>query len=221
MAKVDSKTSDGVEALISKIRDDGVEAARREAEQLLESARREATKLVADARAEAEQLHREARKNIESEKAAAEGALALAARDTRVQLEERVLDAFERWVKRLVSDFLSDPENVRALVLVLAGRAVDEFVQDRDRQILANEALFSDAEANPELMDRTRRAVLGLSGDVLREGIELVPSSEIEGGARVRLVDERLELDLNPDTISQLMLRHMLPRFRGILEDRE
>jgi V/A-type H+-transporting ATPase subunit E len=52
---------------------------------------------------------------------------------------------------------------------------------------------------------------------VLREGIELIPSNEIQAGARVRLVDDDLEIDLSDEAVSEMMLKLLLPRYRRIL----
>ena len=46
----------------------------------------------------------------------------------------------------------------------------------------------------------------------------IIPSSEVEGGARVRVVGEDLEIDLTNEAISKLLLKHLLPRYRAILE---
>ena len=40
----------------------------------------------------------------------------------------------------------------------------------------------------------------------------------VAGGARVRLVGEDLEIDLTDDAVSQLLLKHLLPRYRAILQ---
>jgi V/A-type H+-transporting ATPase subunit E len=53
---------------------------------------------------------------------------------------------------------------------------------------------------------------------MLREGLTLVPDSEIEGGARVRLVQDQLEIDLSDRAISRLIAQRLLPRFRAILD---
>ena len=47
---------------------------------------------------------------------------------------------------------------------------------------------------------------------------EIIPSSEVSGGARVRVVGDNLEFDLTDEAISKLLLKHLLPRYRGILE---
>jgi V/A-type H+-transporting ATPase subunit E len=68
-----------------------------------------------------------------------------------------------------------------------------------------------------ELDEFLRKSAVALSGDVLRQGIELIPSNEVQGGARVRLVGEDLEIDMSDQALSQMMLKLLLPRYRKIL----
>ena len=215
------QTSSGVQELIARIRDDGVQAGRQEAEQLLADAQRQAARLLEDARAEVEQMRQKARAEIQTEETAALEALKLAARDTGLRLEAEVVSAFESCVKRLVSPVAHDGSVIRALLLVLAGHAVEEFVKDDEIQVLVSDLLFKEADESPELQQRVRQEVLGITGEMLREGVELIASSEVEGGARVRLVGENLEIDLTDDAIHRVLMKHLLPRFRRILEGSE
>jgi V/A-type H+-transporting ATPase subunit E len=215
------QTSSGVQDLIARIRDDGVQAGRQEAEQLLADAQRQAARLLEDARAEVEQMRQKARAEIQTEETAALEALKLAARDTGLRLEAEVVSAFESCVKRLVSPVAHDGSVIRALLLVLAGHAVEEFVKDEEIQVLVSDLLFKEADESPELKERVRQEVLGITGEMLREGVELIPSSEVEGGARVRLVGENLEIDLTEAAIHRVLMKHLLPRFRGIFEGNE
>ena len=215
------QTSSGVQKLIARIRDDGVQAGRQEAEQLLADAQRQAARLLEDARAEVEQMRQKARAEIQTEETAALEALKLAARDTGLRLEAEVVSAFESCVKRLVSPVAHDGSVIRALLLVLAGHAVEEFVKQEEIQVLVSDLLFKEADESPELKERVRHEVLGITGEMLREGVELIPSSEVEGGARVRLVGENLEIDLTEAAIHRVLMKHLLPRFRGILEGSE
>jgi V/A-type H+-transporting ATPase subunit E len=215
------QTSSGVQDLIARIRDDGVQAGRQEAEQLLADAQRQAARLLEDARAEVEQMRQKARAEIQTEETAALEALKLAARDTGLRLEAEVVSAFESCVKRLVSPVAHDGSVIRALLLVLAGHAVEEFVKDEEIQVLVSDLLFKEADESPELKERVRQEVLGITGEMLREGVELIPSSEVEGGARVRLVGENLEIDLTEAAIHRVLMKHLLPRFRRILDGSE
>jgi V/A-type H+-transporting ATPase subunit E len=221
MAEEPLPKSAGVQDLISRIRDEGVESGKQEASRLASDAQLQATRMLEDARAEVEAMRQKARAEIETEKNAALEALKLAARDTGLRLESDVVSAFESCVKRLVSPALRDPELIQALVLVLAGHTVEKFVKDREIQVLVSDVLFKQAGESQELDERARQAVLGITGDMLREGIELIPSSEVEGGARVRLVGENLEVDLTQETVHKVLMKHLLPRFRAILEGAE
>ncbi|MDJ0849503.1 MAG: hypothetical protein QNK04_14115 [Myxococcota bacterium] len=217
----ETPNASGVQDLIARIRDEGVQAGSDEAQRLVTEARAEAARLVADAQAQAEQLRQKTTEEIESFKHAAIEALKMAARDSELQLEAEVLAAFERHVKRLIAPVTHDGSFMRALVLVLAGQAVDEHLQDKRLQILVSDMLAGKEQENQDLGQFIREGVLGISGEMLREGVELIPSSEVPGGARVRVVGEELELDLTDEAVAKLLLKHLLPRYRAILSGAE
>lgn len=213
----DTKTPSGVQDLIERIRDQGVQAAQDEADRLLRDARQQATEIVAQARAEADAMQEKARAEIEAYRAASLDALQLAARDTVLDLKARVMARFEEFVKRLVVSATRDKELVRSLVLVLAGHAADEFIKDKEVEVRISSALLED-ETGPVFEEEGKLAILGLSSDMLREGLELVSDRDVEGGARVRLVKDKLEIDLSDRAVSRMIAQRMLPRFKAILE---
>jgi V/A-type H+-transporting ATPase subunit E len=212
-----NKTSSGVHELISRIRDEGVQAGKQEAEKVLQEARGEAARILADAQAESQALREKTQADVDAYRAAALESLKLSARDTVLQLKSKVASAFEVFVRRLVTSATRDEELIKAIVLVLAGRAADEFIKDKEIQILVNDAILT-GKSDPKLRERGKQAILTLSSDMLREGIELVPSREEKGGARVRLVKDKLEIDLSEKAIAQMLYQQILPRFRAILE---
>ena len=63
-----------------------------------------------------------------------------------------------------------------------------------------------------------RKVTLGISADMLREGIQLVPVDHEHGGVRVELVGEDVEVDLSERTVADLLLAQLLPRYRAITE---
>lgn len=217
----ETRGASGVQELISRIRDDGVQAGKEEANRIVAEARREAARLVAEAKTQAEEMQQKASAEIESVKQAALEALKMAARDTRLWLGGEVLAAFQRHVKRLVAPVTHDGSFMRALVLVLAGHAVEDYLKDKQLQILVSDLLAGKDRDNEDLDKVIREGVLGISGDMLRQGVEIVPSSEVSGGARVRVVGEDLEIDLTDEAVSTLLLKHLLPRYRAILEGSE
>ena len=201
--------------MIDRIRDQGVQAAQDEADRLLRDARKQATEIVAQAKAEAEAAQVQARAETEAHRAAALDALQLAARDTVLDLKARVMARFEEFVKRLVVSATRDKELVRSIVLVLAGHAADEFIKDKEIEVRISKSLL---EGETRLKEEGKLAILGLSSDMLREGLELLPDGDIEGGARVRLVKDKLEIDLSDRAIARMISQRLLPRFKAILE---
>lgn len=205
----------GVQELIDRIRSEGVQSAQDEADRLLAQARAEAARMLAEATAEAAAMKRAAQEAIETERTAAIAALRIAARDTGLQLRTAVFSAFEEHVRRLVTDVTTDGSVLRDLIMVLAGRAASEVLEGQDAVILIPGALSE--EASVELEQFLRNSAAALSGQVLRQGIELIPSAEVRGGARVQLVGQDLEIDLSDEALSEMMLSLLLPRYRAIL----
>ena len=210
-------TSSGVQDLITRIRDEGVQAGKQEADTLLADARAQAASIVAEAKAQAAALHDEATANIDKEHAAALEALKIAARDAVLGLDAQVLGAFERHVRQLVSLETRDRDLVKGLVLALAGQAWEEQIKGKHAEVLIAKTLFEEHNQK-EVRKRTRSMVLGLTREMLGEGIDLIPADDVQGGARVRLVGEDLEIDLTEKAIGDLILKRLLPRYRSILE---
>lgn len=209
--------SDGVQNLIQRIRDEGVQAARLEADNILREARQQAAQILSTAQADANACQAKAQADIDAYQTAAQEALRLSARDTVLNLKSQIGAQFETFVKRLVTDAMHDKELIRALVLVLAGQSVHEFIANKDIEIMVSKSIFS-GQPNPEMRERTKQSILSLSSDMLREGVTLLPDKSLEGGARVRLVDEKLEIDLSDRTVARMIYERILPRFRSIVE---
>jgi V/A-type H+-transporting ATPase subunit E len=207
--------SSGVKVLIDRIRDEGVQSARDEADRIISEAKAQAARILSEAKAEAASVKKEAQASMEREQTATIEALRIAARDTGLELRSAIMSAFEEHVRRLVTDVTTDGSVLRDMILVLAGRAAEEFIKDEDAVILIPSRLADEVSA--ELEDFLKQSSVAFSADVLRKGVELIPSNEIQGGARVRLVGEDLEIDLSDEALSEMMLKMLLPRYRRIL----
>lgn len=72
----ETKNTSGVQELINRIRDQGVQAARSEGEQLLLEARQQANELIAQARAESDAIREKTQADMEAYKTASLDALA-------------------------------------------------------------------------------------------------------------------------------------------------
>jgi V/A-type H+-transporting ATPase subunit E len=215
-----NKTDSGVQNLVDRIRDQGILAANEKANKIVRDAEAKSAKILADAKLEVEKLRETARLEIEANHAAALEALKLSARDAVLQLKAKVSSEFEVFVQRLVTSATRDEQFIKAIVLVLAGHVQEELIGDKDIQILISELILT-GKSNEELGERGKQTILSLSSEMLREGVELIPSSDIQGGANVRLVKDKLEIDLSDKAIASLLYQRIMPRFQAILEGYE
>ncbi len=211
------KTNHGVQVLIDRIRDQGVRAAEEEAARIVREAEIKAAKLLAEAKAEADRMREQAKAKIESDQQACLEGLRLSVRDAVLKLKARLSSEFEGFVKRLVTSATRDEELIKALVLVLAGQAAEEVIRHKDIHVMVSKVLLTGVP-DEELRAHGKNIILQLSSDMLREGVELIPADDIDGGARVRLVGDELEIDLSDQAITRLLAERMLPRFRRILD---
>ncbi|MDJ0888383.1 MAG: hypothetical protein QNI89_13825 [Desulfobacterales bacterium] len=222
----ETENATGVQDLINRLRDDGVRAGQDKADQVLRDARKQAAEIVSQAKAEAEEMLEKARNEIETEKSSAIESLKIAIRDTELKMEAELKATFAAHVKRLVSVEMRDLEFLKQIILAIAGLAAgDKACGEQPVNILLPENLFRSDKRETRLTqegrDNFRRLVLGITGDMLREGVDLKPSESIGGGIRIQLVGEDLEIDLSDKAISELLLQTMLRRYRSLVAGAE
>jgi len=232
MAKenIDSKphepeaTASGVEELIKRLRHDGVEAGREEAERIINDAESRANWLVNQATEQAEEIVTKARREADRFRSAAEEALQVAARDAVLQMKDQLAQQFSDEIARLVRHEMEHEVLLERLILEVAGRVRrDASLDDAERiEILlpAGARDLADLRDDPEELrhGELSRYVIDVAGNLLRDGVTLKPSEEVKEGIRIRLTDEQIEMDLSSDAIAAHLLEHLLPRFRALLE---
>lgn len=215
------KLSSGVEELIERLRDEGVKAGNQEASKVLEEAEHKAQQIIEQAKTQASDILSNARSEIETEQNAARESLRIAIRDTTLELEQELKSRFDAHVRRLVSKELEDKEFLKKLILAIAGVATYNLSKDQYLDLLLTSELFEFEEEDVNLTklgkERLRYFILGITGDMLREGIELSPSRDINKGIRIKLAGEDLEIDLTENAISDLLLKYILPRYKEIV----
>jgi V/A-type H+-transporting ATPase subunit E len=201
------------------LRDEGITQGREQAEALVTAAQQQAADLVATAQREADAILARATEEAEKLKAAGEDAIRLAMRDTILALEGDLLKAFLDRLRRLVKGVLADPAFLQRLILEVAGRVAPTGEQRADVLLPAALVSLEDLQSKPEeaTPGTLMHFVLSLGGGMLREGMQFGISEDGEAGIHVRLVEEDVQIDLTESAISQLLLRHMLPRFRALL----
>lgn len=212
----------GVEALIERLRQQGVEQGQQEAARLVEEAERRADWLLEQARQEADTLLRRAREEAERLRRAGEDALKLAARDMNLQLREQLAQTFADRVRMQVSEQLDSGEFIREVIREVVIQACQDatLCSMPQVQILLPEGVvgLEELRRNPHAyregkLSQYVQEQLNLQ---LREGVSL--DLHDGRGIRIRCNGEDAEIDLGDRALAELLLRHLQPRFRAILE---
>ncbi|NOE17599.1 hypothetical protein GS634_05620 [Ruegeria atlantica] len=221
MAK-DRTIAHGVDALIDKLRNDGVAAGQAEAEKLRAEAKAEAARIVAEAKREADELKKKARTETDNYRAAGEEALNTAMRDAVLTMKAGLTDRFKADVERLVTKEMSDPELLRQMILEVVGRAGEGANLNGKAFVVlpARVATQEDIKQNADDIQsgKLTKYVLGLTAKMLRESIELHAADDVQEGIRVRAEDQGVVLDLTDKAVASLLMEHLQPRFRAVLE---
>lgn len=211
----------GVDKLISRLRDAGIEQGRSQAEALIKAARQQASDIVAAATREADAIAVKAKEEAAKLKAAGEDAVRLAMRDSILSLEGDLMRDVQHRLQGLVKAALEEEAFLQRLILEVAGKAAPALAQGGRAEVLLppefaslDELRRKPEEAKPGTL---MHFVLTLGGGVLREGVSFGAGDDGQAGIRIQLVDEDMRVELTDKAISELLLRHLLPRFRALL----
>jgi V/A-type H+/Na+-transporting ATPase subunit E len=210
--------SSGVEDLIARLRDEGINEGRSEAGALVSAAQLEVAELLAKAKQQAAGIVATAKREADKVKAGGEDAVRLSMRDTILSLEGDLLKAFADRLRRLVKGALADPAFLQRVILEVAGRAAPK-AKRAELLLSAEMVTLEDLQSKPEQAKpgTLMHFVLSLGGEMLREGMKFGVADDSEAGIRVKVVDENLQIDLTESAVSELLLTHMLPRYRALL----
>jgi V/A-type H+/Na+-transporting ATPase subunit E len=216
--------SSGVQELINKLHQEGVASGESLAEQIVANARKESIQILDQARAEADKMMADAR--LECEKFVEHGhaALRLASRDVRLRVREACFEEFKNRLKRLVGFTLQDRRFLEEFILEVARKTQPE---TNNKQL---RVLLPAGESTPEELAREVSGVqpgsmaafvLGLTADLLREGLTFGVSDNPSPGITIQIVEDDVQLELTDETLTALLLQYLAPRYRAVLEKDE
>jgi V/A-type H+-transporting ATPase subunit E len=214
----------GVEALIRKLREEGVAAGQKKAEEIVADAQKRSEWILQEAEREAQLLLKNAREESELMKAAGQDALKLAARETLLMVRDSLLVGFDQEVVRLVSQEMAKEECLRQIILELAGRLRKESGLDDNRKVkirIPEQAMgFDELKRNPDQLehDFLSRLTAVIASDLLKEGVQ-IEAADVPGyGVLIKLEDDNIVIDFTDAAVAALLSEHLQPRFRALLQ---
>ncbi|MBT3143658.1 hypothetical protein DS909_23125 [Phaeobacter gallaeciensis] len=220
--KQEGMISQGVDALIDKLRNDGVAAGQADADRMRAEAKAEAAQIVEDAKREADALAKTARFEAETYRAAGEQALDTAMRDAVLTMKAGLTEQFAQDVQRLVSKEMTNPDLLKQMILEIVGAtAAQSNLSGKTGVILPAKVATPDdirQDADALQSGALTKYVLGLTAEMLRHDVTLHATDDIDHGIRVRAEDQGVVLDLTDRAVASLLMEHLQPRFRAVLE---
>lgn len=224
MSSVTQTTASGIEALIARLRDEGVAEGEAEAERLVAEANARAREIVDRAEHDAAEKLSAARREIEAHRRAGEDALKAAARDTVLDLKEQLTRKFATDVGKTVSGAMHDEEMLKAMILEIVGRAREEGSVDSaaaPRVVLPRSAVgLDELRRKPEELREgsVTHFVAAMAADMLRAGVTFNRADDEAAGLRVVLEDRGVTVDLSDAAVAEALMAHLQPRFRALME---
>ncbi len=216
------KVSSGVDALIQRLRDEGVADGQARAEKIVAEAEARAKWLINQANEEAEQTLSSAKKEAQQLQKSGTEALQVAARDAMLDLKTRLMARFTGEIQRLVTAEMEKEALLQRLILEVAGRVREDVDQSKEVELLLPKDIvgLEELTRNPEeLAHGTLTHFIRVSAvDLIRQGITFKIADDDRGGIRIVLKDQAVILEFTDEAVAQLLLLHLQPRFRALVE---
>ena len=222
--------SKGVQSLIDRLHEDGVNQGRGAGKKIVAEAESRAEWILQQAKEEAQRIRDEASKDAQFIRDSGDGALEMAYRDIFISLKNNLLDQFSSRIQSVVSIALNDEDLLRSMILEIsnnivtgAGNANDEVLDNTNAisLLLPKEIIgLEDLRKNPDqLKDSPLLAFIAEQTIcMLEKGVEIGVGDHHESGVVVRMNNGDVELELTDQALSRLLLQHLQPRFRALIE---
>jgi V/A-type H+/Na+-transporting ATPase subunit E len=107
-----------------------------------------------------------------------------------------------------VSSELKDETVLRDMIVAIAGKGGSQIPKDREFEVLLSE-------------DRVKPFIMKVTRDMLRDGVEIKSFPGAQAGLKVKLKGEDLEIDLTEKAVTDLLVQHLLPKYRKIVRGQE
>lgn len=227
MALAKEKTqpvSSGMQQLINQLRKEGVEKGDKEAAKIIADAEAKALKLFEKRKAEADAYFEKRQNEANKLKEKAEEELRTVFRDALLKMQEDLVDRFTKKIQRLVAKKTMDEAMLEQMILEAVGKQRKKAKLDKAKEVevlLPEDVIGLGAlRANPKSAKEGRlsKIVMAATGDLLRDGVTFSSTKDTNAGIKVFLKKEKVELDMSEKALAEMLMEHLQPRFRAILE---
>jgi V/A-type H+-transporting ATPase subunit E len=221
-ANADSNGTVGVQQLIDRLKSEGIQEGKQQADALLAVAKKEAVAIIESAHAEAETILRDAQRQAQRTEDNGKQALALASRDASLQLKEHLEREFRGWIGALVQKQLDAPEFLSKVILEMAGECrevVGKSAIDREPPS-ANKisVLVSSSDTDKTSAAHALKAFVNAQAVAMfGEGVFVQFDPSVRHGFRMRLDGKHVEINFTDEAVTTALMRFLAPEFRQLI----
>jgi V/A-type H+-transporting ATPase subunit E len=213
------KTSQGIQELVDLMREKGINAGKEEGTRIVAEAEKRAEWILAQAEQQAKELGQSAHQQAEFIKQSGAESLEMAFRDIKLKLKDELSSRFASQLQRLVNEELSDPQTLKQLLISAAAKTQ---IQDQAMtiQLPDNAVALKELREDPDLLKGgpLMEMLSEVSRSLFSAGVSLQTSGSADQGLTFLLRDGEITIELTDAALSKLLLAHLQPRFRAILE---
>lgn len=206
MEKTLEKSEDKIQKICNALRKETLDPARLEAEKIIEDAKSRAESIVSDARKQAEKMIASAKDVIDQERNVFHSSLEQAGKQTLEEIRQAVeRKLFHDELQGVVEKHTSDPDVIAKIIASLL-KAVEKEGISTDLSAVIPES------ASTEQVNRL------LGENILKKLKEKsVTIGDFAGGARVKLIDKKMTIDLSDSALRELLAKYVRKDFRKLL----
>lgn len=222
MSSADKQTtiSVGVQELIEKLRNQGVDSGRQEAGRIVAEAEAQAAATIADAEKRAAAIVGKAREEADFITKAGKEALQLAERNAILELKDYLLEKFSGQIRAVVSHSMESDKLLEAMILEVAGQ--NNLRGEQNIEVILPRKVIGVDELRdkPELLKAGGLLEFAMkrASTMLGEGVTFKVGGASQSGIAFRLKDKDIQVELTDEAVAAVLLKHLQPRFRALLE---
>lgn len=221
IATPEGKTvSVGVQELIEKLRNQGIDSGRQEADKIISDAEAKAAEMIADAEKRASAIVGKAREEADFITKAGKEALQLAERNAVLELKDYLLEKFSDQIRAVVSHAMEGDKLLEEMILEVAGQ--NNLRGEKNVEVILPRKVIGVDELrdNPALLKAGGLLEFAMkrASDMLQEGVTFTVGDAGQSGIAFRLKDKDIQVELTDEAVAAVLLKHLQPRFRALLE---
>lgn len=195
-------------SLIEKIKEEGVQEAKRNFEKIILEAEEKKKTIIKEAEQRAGIIIKEAEVQATKIKDNSQKAIIQAVRDVTLSLKEEIKNLFNATLKKEIQHTLSD-DFIRELIL----RIVEVWSKDREVSL--------EISLSQEDKERLEKLILSKLKEELRQGITFKVNPNINKGFRIGLEGEDFYYDITDEAILEILKEYLRPFIVRIIDTEE